>query len=132
MRRGVVFAIALVSATMALTGCSETEAAKVNPNATYSGLDELRGAYQIAAGVDCGTFSGQTIDPRVKGYAISSCGSRSSLIVVTSDEMKGRFAHSVTVEPGQAQLVGPNWIIVSDQYEVEAAQAKMGGEIAAK
>lgn len=108
-------------AVLALTGCGGVE-----KDTTYEDVNELAAAYGDVVGEECKETENE-ID--YNGWVQTTCGATGIVMMFTSDDKREEIQQKNPLEAGERLLVTDDWMIQDTQFNIEEAQAVLGGEI---
>lgn len=106
-----------------MSGCSGP-----SKDAEYKTINDLGAAYEqaIGNGMECRESTSRITD---NGWDQTTCGSTGIVMMFTSDAVRDEVKRKNPLESGERWIQGKNWLIEGDQYEIEKAHGKLGGEL---
>jgi hypothetical protein len=112
-----------IAAALLTSGCSGPA-----KDAEYKDINDLGSAYEQAVG-DGMTCSETKNDIHDHDWVQTGCGPTGILMMFTSDAKREEIKRKNPLESGRLWIQGKNWLIEGDQYEIEKAHGKLGGEL---
>lgn len=119
--RNELLAVGALGSLLALTGCGGGDAG-------YEDVNDLAAAYGDAVGAECTEASNDIAD---NGWVQTTCQPTGIVMMFTSDDRRVEVMENNPLESGERLLQADDWLIEDTQFNIEDAQAELGGEVVA-
>lgn len=113
-----------LTCAIGLTACSSGAS-----DQKFESINDFAKTYEKAASVEC---SESRLDMRTSNWTQTGCGPHTVVMIFTSDEKREEIKENNPLKSGQVWLQGGNWLVAAAQYEAEAANKSLKGELIAR
>lgn len=125
MRKRTTLTALTVSALL-LAGCGSG----VEKDATYESPEHLAATVNKVGGWECSEDPDTYTDTREEyGWMQITCGSFDGIGLFNDAATRDTVVEKSLRRPGDYALVGRNWVVFGDQFEIEDLQVDLGGEV---